>query len=295
MKKDILKTEKAMPIGFIGAGKVGKALGKYFRLNDLDIVGIYDVDPKVSKNASELIGVNFFAKLQDLVFKSEILFLTVSDKAIEAVWAEIVKFDLNGKIIIHCSGALSSRIFARIDELGAFGYSLHPVMTINDSPDSYQSLVSAHFTLEGSHEKLDVVKELIATFGNSVHVIDEEHKSLYHCAAVFSSNFMLAVAEISMKLLERCGFDDEGQKILFPLMETSIKNVINEGTIMALTGPVERGDASTIEKHLNVLNQNEKQLYSLLSQTLIDVAEVKNPEIDYEILKKVVKNSLKLV
>jgi len=288
MKKDML-------IGFIGAGKVGKALGKYFKLNGLDIVGFYDIDSKASKNASELVGVNFFAELQNLVFKSEILFLTVSDKAIEAVWSEIAKFDLDGKIIIHCSGALSSRIFAGIDELGAFGYSLHPVMTINDSPDSYQSLASAHFTLEGSHGKLDVVREFIATFGNSVHVIDAENKSLYHCAAVFSSNFMLAVAEISMKLLERCGFDDEGQKILFPLMETSIKNVMNEGTTMALTGPVERGDTSTIEKHLNVLNQNEKQLYSLLSQTLIEIAEAKNPKVDYEILKKVVKNSLELV
>ena len=47
-----------------------------------------------------------------------------------------------------------------------------------------------------------------------------------------------------------------------------------------MTGPVERNDVVTIKKHLNVFNQEnlnqEKEIYKLLSQKLIEIAQSKN-------------------
>jgi len=205
------------------------------------------------------------------------------------LWQQMVKFDLTGKIIIHCSGAKSSRVFAGVDALGAFGYSLHPVMTLSAAPDAYLALEGAHFTLEGCAGKLAVVKDLVAALGNQVHVIDSDQKALYHCAAVFASNFMVATAEMSMQLLSRCGLGEASKSILLPLMEASIKNVVNHGTTQALTGPVERGDLATVERHLAVLGEGEQELYALLSEILIELAEVKNPGVDYGELRRVVK------
>jgi len=290
--KQLLRTTGMKKIGIFGAGKLGCALGKYFKLKHLEIAGIYGRNPKVGQQVTELVGANFFDQLEDLVLKSDILFLTVVDQAIEDLWFEMVKFDLAGKIIIHCSGAKSSRVFEGVAALGAFGYSLHPVMTLSAAPDAYLALENAHFTLEGDSGKLTVVKDLITSLGNQVHVVDSDQKALYHCAAVFASNFMIAVAQKSMQLLARCGMDEAGQAILFPLMETSIKNVANAGAVKALTGPVERGDLETVEKHLAVLNADEKRLYASLSRILIEVATEKNPETDYSELKEVVKETL---
>jgi len=279
-------------VGIFGAGKLGKALGKYFKLKNLEVVGIYGRNSKMGQQITELVGVQFFDQLEDLVLESDILFLTVVDQAIENLWHEMVKFDIAGKIIIHCSGAKSSQVFGGVSALGAFGYSLHPVMTLSAASDAYLALEGAHFTLEGAAEKLTVVKDLITTLGNQVHVIESDQKALYHCAAVFASNFMIAVAEMSIQLLTRCGMDEAGQTLLFPLMEASIKNMMNEGATQALTGPIERGDLVTVEKHLAVLGDDEKQLYALLSRILIEIAEEKNPETDYDMLKKVVKEVL---
>jgi len=279
-------------IGIFGAGKLGKALAKYFQLKNLAVVGIYARDPNMSQLITESVNTQFFSQLEDLVSQSDVLFLTVVDQAIEDLWQMIAEFDLADKIIIHCSGSKSSRVFAGAAELGAFGYSLHPVMTLSAAPDAYLALEGAHFTLEGCAGKLAVVKYLVASLGNEVHVIDSDQKVLYHCAAVFASNFLVATAQMSMQLLSRCGLGEASKSILLPLMEASIKNVVNHGTTQALTGPVERGDLMTVERHLAVLGDGEKKLYALLSQVLVDLAKEKNPGVDYSELKKFVEEVL---
>ncbi len=45
------------------------------------------------------------------------------------------------------------------------------------------------------------------------------------------------------------------------------------GTAAALTGPVERADEKTIQKHLNVLPPEEKEIYIRLSEVLTDIAK----------------------
>ena len=49
----------------------------------------------------------------------------------------------------------------------------------------------------------------------------------------------------------------------------------------ALTGPVERGDCETVQKHLEVLREEEKALYTSISECLLQMAKIKNPNRDY--------------
>jgi len=269
-------------IGFIGAGKIGVSLGKYFKENGLDVIGVYSRNEASAKVGAALIGVDHFETAEALISKSDILFLTVSDQAIKEVWETISKFDIKDKIICHCSGALSSCVFDGIGQLGAWGYSLHPAMAISHK-EAHKELENAPFTLEGAAEKLDIVETLIGSLGNPVHHLTAENKPLYHCAAVFSSNFMTALTQISMDLLDKCGVDDPS--IFIPLMSASAKNILGKGPVNALTGPVERGDVETVAKHLSALDSDEKKIYTSLSKKLIEIAEIKNPQRDYNDLK----------
>jgi len=280
-----------MKIGIVGMGKVGKALGKYFMERGLEVAGVHARDSMKGEAVAEWLGTLFVPELEELVAASDILFLTVVDGGIPLVWEVIRKFPLRGKILVHCSGALSSEVFSGIEDRGGFGYSLHPVMTLSDNPDSYLYLYKAAFTLEGSKSKLGEVQGLIETLGNRVQVIDSGQKALYHSAAVFASNFMVALAQTSMAILGRCGFDEESSKLLLPLMDASLKNIRAHGTVGALTGPVERNDMETVCKHLAVLDEEERGIYRYFSKVLIDIAEQKNPETDYELLKNAVKTS----
>lgn len=276
-----------MQIGFIGAGKVGCSLGKYFSTKGVCISGYYSKNPDSAAWAAEFTGTRSFATIQEAVKQSDTLFLTVPDGEISTVWGHIRELPVKDKKICHCSGCISASVFDGIEALGAFGYSVHPLYAVNHKQYSYEELQRALFTLEGSSFYLQEMEAFLSRLGNSVQVISGAKKELYHAAAVFASNHMTALAETAQALLRQCGFSVENaERALSPLMLGNIKKVCEVGTREALTGPVERNDTETVAKHLRCLPQESKGLYRLLTQVLIGIGEEKHPDRSYETMKR---------
>lgn len=281
-----------MKIGFIGAGKVGFSLGKYFCEHNMEVSGYYSKNPNSALMAAEFTGTTVFNDVKGIVEASDTLFLTVPDGAIGEVWDCIESLPIRNKIICHCSGSISSLIFSNIDNHDAFGYSIHPVLGISDRFNSHRQLYKAFFTLEGTPGKLDEMEALIRGLGNPVQVISPYNKGAYHSAAVFAGNFMLALLQTGIDLLKGCGFDEESAGLaLNPLMEGTIKNVAGQGRIQALTGPVERCDIETVERNMSSLGVEDRQLYILLSQKLLGMAKQKRPENDYSGLERMLEEA----
>ena len=275
-----------MRIGFIGAGKLGNTFGKYFSVNGIEVSGYFSKSEVSAKEASEFTGSKFFASLEELVSSSDAIFLTVPDGAIKDVWNEIKDFSLKGKCICHTSGATNSLVFEGIDERGAFGYSIHPLFAVSSKHESFKTISKAYISVEGSEKYLSYWKELFEGLGNTVCIISPENKTLYHAACVFSSNLMIGLYQMGADLLKTCGFDDENAlKALAPLMQLNAENAAAKGPINALTGPVERGDSETVLHHLQVLPENAKEVYTLLSKELLKIAKEKNPGRDFEKLE----------
>jgi predicted short-subunit dehydrogenase-like oxidoreductase (DUF2520 family) len=224
----------------------------------------------------------YFNDIESIVEASDTLFLTVPDGTIKELWDYIGRLSIGNKIICHCSGSLSSAVFSEINNHNAYGYSIHPLFGISNKLDSYKELSHAFFTLEGSEGHLYEMKMLLERLGNSVQIISSENKPVYHSAAVFASNFMIALAQTGIDLFKSCGFDEENARIaLYPLMYGNMQNIVKQGTTQALTGPIERCDIETVASHLSCLNETEKQLYILLSKKLIAIAKRKNPNNSY--------------
>ena len=282
-----------MKIGFIGAGKVGVSLGKYFKDFGENISGYYSKSYSSALFASEFTNTSAFSQLCEVLKESDMILITVPDSQIKTVWENIKKCgcDLTGKIICHTSGSVSSGIFDGARDTGAYAFSVHPLQAISDKTNSVSLLKGAVFTIEGSKEKIQFVSSFIKKFGNTVSVIDEKDKTLYHAAAVFVSNLPAALCDMGEKMLIRCGFERENaRKALAPLIEGAAKNIAEKGAVNALTGPVERGDCETVLNHLKVLDGKEKSIYLDLTDILISVAEEKNPERDYTELKNLIKS-----
>jgi predicted short-subunit dehydrogenase-like oxidoreductase (DUF2520 family) len=279
-----------MRIGFIGAGKVGHSLGRYFCEHQLDVMGYYSRTRQSALEAANFTGTMLFEDIESIVEASDTLFLTVPDGAIKEVWDYIVKLSIKNKIICHCSGSLSSEIFEGIEAKGAFGYSVHPLYALSDKLNSYKDLQKAFFTVEGSEGRMDDIVSLIKDLGNEVQIISPENKIKYHCAAVFVSNFVVALAQTGIDLLKECGFDEANAGIaLGPLMAGNMENIVRQGPVKALTGPVERSDSATVEQHLGALSQKDLELYKLLSQKLLSIAKRKNPGYDYRKLDMIIE------
>ena len=269
-----------MKIGIIGAGKVGFSLGKYFTERDVHVSGYYSRNLESSREAAAFTKTKYYNSLKELIKESDTLFLTVPDGSIRKVYSEIIQSDIEGKCLVHCSGALSSMVFSGISQKGARGCSIHPICAVSDKLTGYRDLSKAYFTIEGEHAA-DFV-ELFRSLGNPVEEISAEQKVKYHAAAVFASNLETALYDIAASLLKDCGLNKEfADKALQPLFLGNAENIAKQGVVEALTGPVERADTETVEKHLATLQGEEREIYRLLSRHLTKVAEAKNSDRDY--------------
>lgn len=273
--------------GFIGAGKVGFTLGKYFVENGIQVSGYYSRNQNSSKEAATFTGTNEFLTLSELLKKSDGVIITTPDTEILGVWNELKELSIQNKLICHCSGLLSSEIFSNISKFGAYPYSIHPMFAISDKYNSYKNLNEAFITIEGHKKYIEDLASIIHSLGNEVKIIDKNSKSLYHLASVVSSNLVLGLINNGVNYLNQCGFDENlAIEALYPLIINNMENIKQKGIVNSLTGPLERGDLDTIKAHSACLDKQNAKLYKLLSRNLLNLAQKKNIHRDYSEIEK---------
>ena len=251
--------------------------------------GYYSRSSESARDAAQFTNSQAYDTMQGILRECDTIFLTVPDGKIKAVWEELSRHDLQGKLICHCSGAMSScEAFAGIEETGAYGYSIHPLFAVSDKYEAYRELTDVFFTLEGSapaesDPHLAELKSWLESMGNPAGIIASEDKTRYHCAAAVASNLVCGLVDFSMELLHTCGFSEENAiKALQPILLGNMAHIAADGPEKSLTGPVERNDEGTIRKHLDCLETaEEKQLYQLLSARITELAQRRHPERDY--------------
>lgn len=282
-----------MKIGIVGAGKVGTTLGKYLSQAGICVTGFYSRRKESADEAATFTGTKAYQQLTELIQESDTLFLTVPDGAIQSVWQEIkiVGTCPEGTVICHFSGSLSSHVFSDIRDTGASGVSIHPMYAFSDKFTSYHQFHTAYLTMEGQEPGLTAMRELFQGLGHTVYTLRPEDKMKYHAAAALASNFMLGLMQTSLDLMEECGFDQgAAMELLKPLVQGNITSMLEKGCVEALTGPVERNDAQTVRKHLEVLMDSQaEQVYCSLAPFLLQLAKFKNPDRDYAEMEKLLK------
>lgn len=277
-----------MKIGFIGAGKVGFSMGKYLKDKGINVTGYYSRNENSSLEASLFTNTNQYKELKNLVEESDTIVISTPDDKILEVWNKIKNLSIKNKFICHLSGSLSSNIFSNISHYGAYGYSIHPIFPISDKYNSYKSLKNAFITIEGDRKYINEVKLFIESLGNRTKVLEKSDKTLYHLASVISSNLIIGLINISLNYLKEYGFTEkEAINALYPLIKEDIEGINNKGVINSLTGPVERGDFNTINRHLLNIKEEDKDIYISLSNKILSLALEKNKDRDYEKIREI--------
>lgn len=287
-----------MKTGFIGAGKVGCSLGRYFtekgRGLGLSVEGYFSRSVESAKEAARFTDSKPYESIEGLIKQCDVIFLTVPDGSIGSVWQQVRRCDINGKTICHCSGAMSAQdAFEGIEETGAFGYSVHPLFAVSDKYNAYRELTGVFFTLEGDgasekapgqgrHGTFHELQKILEIMGNPTYVIDSRDKTMYHCAAAVASNLVCGLIDQSVAMMRRCGFSEkDAVKALSPILTGNMAHVAADGPAASLTGPIERNDVTTVKKHLGCLRDDELEVYRLLSRRLVGMAQSRHPERDY--------------
>jgi predicted short-subunit dehydrogenase-like oxidoreductase (DUF2520 family) len=175
-----------------------------------------------------------------------LVLLCVPDHVIAEVAAGVAV----GPWIAHVSGATH---LAALDPHER-RFSVHPLQTLTrargpEQLDGAWGAVSAE-----TDDALARARWLAETLGLRPFEVADADRTLYHAAAVIGGNFLVTLWRVATRLLDQVGAPPEA---IVPLMTRTIENGFD------LTGPIARGDWTTVEAHLEALAERDPDLVPL--------------------------------
>lgn len=269
-----------MKINIIGAGAVGQTFGHLFvKYRLATIQGVVNQTEQSAQRAIQFIGQGqCYAAIRDLPH-ADLTLLTVADQQIAAL-ASILATNPNlqpGAVVMHCSGTLTSACLASLQDKQCAVASLHPAMSLKNPKWSVQQFMQIPCAVEGDPEAVTLITKVFTSIGAVVYPIMPEKKPLYHAAAVFSTNYPVTIFQQAYACFAEAGLSKEQAKaVLDRFLQTVINNVqqVSEPKL-ALTGPIQRGDATVVQQHLEALTDPKlHDLYLRLAKETLDVASL---------------------
>jgi predicted short-subunit dehydrogenase-like oxidoreductase (DUF2520 family) len=155
--------------------------------------------------------------------------------------------------------------------------SAHPMRSFANPGLSVTTYQGTYCSIEGNEKALPTCFKLFADIGSITYKLKGDKKSLYHCAGVIASNYLVSLCYAANGCLLDAGVDEEiAINLVLSLMQGTLKNL--QATLSpekSLTGPIQRGDQLTIRKHLEALpNRKLSELYRILGLITLEVAQL---------------------
>ena len=275
-----------MNFGLLGASKTGTSIAYHLWKNGYSPKFLWN---RTVSNLDKTQNFVPFEIATDKIDKYEnncdFLIISVSDDFIEKVISDFCNSNDVGKLkIFHTSGALDSQILQIANNYNCKIGSFHPVISIQNIEDGIKNIPNTIFTCEGEiAEDLKLIAQKIAKDGI---ILSPVQKQSIHLSAVFMNNYLSGMIEKIKLMNKEIGISEkENQLILQEITKQTISrswlNPIDE----TLTGPIKRGDINTIEKHLEMLKDDElfQQLYKKFGNIILkfvnhDIYTTKNIE-----------------
>jgi predicted short-subunit dehydrogenase-like oxidoreductase (DUF2520 family) len=228
----------ATPLVIVGRGRVGRSLAR----------------------AAELAGIEVKTARHDQVAEAcrgaGAVLLCVPDASIAQVASEVPE---GPSFAGHVSGAGTLNLLAGAVASGARAYSLHPLQTFADGETVVDDIPAAIAGADA--EALAFARALAEALGMRPFEIAEVDRSAYHAAAAIASNLLVALEESAAEVLTRLGADN-ARELLTPLVLRTAANWAELGP-RALTGPIARGDQTTVDGHRAALRERAPELLPL--------------------------------
>ncbi|MBN1943832.1 MAG: DUF2520 domain-containing protein [Phycisphaerae bacterium] len=207
-----------------------------------------------------------------------LVLLTVKDDAIETVCEQLAAEGglRHLPLLAHCSGALGGEALRAAAAMGCAVGSMHPLQTFPDVETSLARLPGTYFFLEGDPPAVEPLEDLARALGGHPVRIDSQAKPLYHAAAVLSANYLTTLLDAALRVYESVGLErSQARQAVAPLLQATLENALRQGPVEALTGPIARGDANIVRRHLQKLRELQpeiERLYRTLGQATVELA-----------------------
>lgn len=287
-------------IGVIGAGRLGCALGIGLKSLGFQINGIYSKSDESHQYLTTKLNITSQNDLYFTIKESDIIFITVPDMEIANIVISISTLFKEQEIIqkkhfFHCSGFLSSKELDPLKALGASTGSLHPLQTFANKEDGWKSLFGICFAFDGGCQSKEIAEYIANRFEGQMFLVDEAQKTLYHVAACMVSNYCITLCAAASKILNSISLENKISPTAFiPLLERTVENIKILGASNALTGPILRGDYTTVNAHIQELDKKMPEMaeiYKSLGRCTLKIVKERKSLDDekYDFLKNLLR------
>lgn len=270
--------QSSAPIGIAGAGRLAQALGRLLRDAGESVVCLAGRDPARTRLAAAFAGAAPVS-LAELPRRASRFLIAVSDQAIGEVAETLAAGRPAAAVALHTSGAAGPEALEPLRRAGAACGTLHPLQTVSSPEQGVAGLPGAFFAVSGDPGAACWAERVVALLGGAALRVPAAARPLYHAAAVMASNYIVALIDAAEGMLaEASGAEREAaRRALAPLARAAVANALERGPAAALTGPVERGDAATVARHLDALAGSPQRawLYRAAGLQALDLARRK--------------------
>jgi predicted short-subunit dehydrogenase-like oxidoreductase (DUF2520 family) len=194
---------------------------------------------------------------------TDLLLLAVPDDALPGVVAEVAGAIRPCAAVAHTSGAHGLAVLGDLE-----GMALHPAMTFTGTVADLGRLPGISWGVTARDRTL--AAQILADLGGVPEWLADEARPLYHAALAHGANHLVTLANEAADLLRTAGIE-RPDRVLGPLLHAALDNALRFGD-GALTGPVSRGDAGTVAKHLERMPADAVPAYLALARRTADRA-----------------------
>lgn len=202
-----------------------------------------------------------------------LVILAVPDAAISEVALRVARRLPSASTMVHCAGARTAEELAALRALGWRVGAMHPMVSFASTrkPPPFDG---TSFVVSGDAAAVRQASAFVKAVGaRSVKL--PLQGAAYHALAALAANGAAALATTAVHGLCALGASNrDARRLIAGILHTVAANVDHVGVPDALSGPVRRGDVSTVAAHRAALRPMRRvaRAYDAVLPMLIDVA-----------------------
>jgi predicted short-subunit dehydrogenase-like oxidoreductase (DUF2520 family) len=284
------KTKKPT-VAVVGAGSLATCLAMALHDAGFTVREILTRDSASSLRRGRSLAAKVGARgvtFRSAVLDASLLWFCVPDREIRRA-ASTLADQVLGRVLmnqraiphlaVHSSGALSSRELNPLRTAGIAVASAHPLMTFvaGARPD----LRGVPFAIEGDDEATRGARRIVRELGGESFSLPAARKAAYHAWATMTSPLLVAFLTALEDAARIAGLSrEDARRKSMPILRQTLDNYANLGPAQAFSGPLIRGDAETVAKHLAAFKKHPevRGVYVALAQAALRALPVKNKD-----------------
>jgi predicted short-subunit dehydrogenase-like oxidoreductase (DUF2520 family) len=299
-------------IAIVGAGRLGTALARLLKDRGANVRAIASRTREHAEEAARFIraGVEIAAgvesgpgtggnpgvraiEIEEVPAVASHVLISVSDSAIASVAQQLASAGLHGGgVALHTSGSRDPEELSALAAHGVATGAIHPFQTIPSPAQGVAALPGCYFATSfppvspatspaadsgpGNGRAQAWAAAIIRLLDGKQLSISPQHWALYHAAAVFASNYLVTLIDAALEALETAGVSRiDALAAISPMCQSALANAIKMRPDAALTGPIARGDASTVLRNregLRAVSAATQEAYRAIGLRALPIA-----------------------